>query len=104
MGRGTITRIYTSNGPRNGKQHHEKLGVCVFYGGAIYSGKLSVHYVHVLLLVDTSYQEGKASPACQAGSNPFHPLLHLFSDESRVDQGVQNPCWLRILDSPRAIT
>lgn len=61
------------NGPSYGKPQHEKLGVGVFYGGATNSGKLSVHYVHILLLVDIHYREGWTS---QPYSNPFHHFAY----------------------------
>ena len=42
------------NKPENWRQQHEKLGVIMFHGGATTSGKLRVHYGHMLLLVDNT--------------------------------------------------
>ncbi len=66
--------------PRNGKQQHDKLGNNVFCRGATKSGKLSVHYLHVLLLVDTLYREIRVA----SGGSEFLPSLHSVSNESSI--------------------
>ncbi len=69
--------------PRNGKQQYEKLGIMVFCCGATKSGKPSVHYGHILLLVDTLYREIRVA----SGGSAFLPSLHSVSNESSIYQG-----------------